>query len=336
MKICIYGTGAIGGYMAVKLKRSGADVTCIARGAHLRAIRENGLKLLINDEEHTEYVPCTDNPGEIGVQDYVIIALKAPSLHDAADAMTPLFHKGTSVVTAQNGIPWWYFYKSGGDFEGTRLASVDRGNRLWDTIGPERAIGCVVYPAATVVEPGVIRHTYGSRFSLGEPDGSRSDRLRSLAAVMSEAGFQTRVRTKIRDEIWVKLWGNLSINPISTLTSATIRQIVENEGTHAIVRSMMIEAKRIAEALDIRFKIDVDKRIAGALEVGHHKTSMLQDLEKGRTLEIDALLSAVQELAGLCNIKTPTIDMVLSLVKLRARLAGCYADPGQGESVMKT
>ncbi len=325
MKICIYGAGAIGGYLAVGLKRAGADVTCIARGAHMRAIQESGLKLLIDDDEIIEHMPCTEDPKEVGPQDYVIVALKAPSAHAVADTMTPLFHDRTAVVTAQNGLPWWYFYKSGGPFEDRRITSVDPDDRQWELIGPERAIGCVVYPATEIIEPGVIRHTYGKRFSLGEPDGSKSTRLTALAEMMSSAGFQARIRTTIRDEIWIKLWGNLSLNPVSALTGGTLRQIIEDEGTHKVVRSMMLEAKDIAEALGITFKVNVDKRIAGALDVGDHKTSMLQDLEKGRTMEIDALVGSIQELAQLCDINTPTIDMVLALIKLRGRLAGCYS-----------
>ncbi len=324
MKVCIYGAGAIGGYLAVELKRAGVDVTCIARGDHLRAIQKNGLKLLIGGEEHIEKMPCTDDPNDLGPQDYVIVAVKAPSAHSVAQRMTPLLGRDTAVVTAQNGIPWWYFYRHGGPYDGRRIASVDPGNSQWKFIGPERAIGCVVYPAAEIVEPGVIKHIYSNRFSIGEPDRSKSTRLLILSDMLSNAGFKARVRTNIRDEIWLKLWGNLSFNPVSALTGGTIRQIIEDPGALTIIRAMMLEAKLIAESLGVTFKIDLDKRIAGALEVGDHKTSMLQDLEKGRIMEVDALLGVVQELGRLNKIQTPTIDTVLALVKLEGKLAGAY------------
>lgn len=324
MKVCIYGAGAIGGYLAVELKRAGVDVTCIARGDHLRAIQKNGLRLLIGGEERIEKILCTDDPNDLGPQDYVIVAVKAPSAHSAAQRMAPLLGRDTAVVTAQNGIPWWYFYRHGGPYDGRRIASVDPGNSQWKFIGPERAIGCVVYPAAEIVEPGVIKHIYSNRFSIGEPDRSKSTRLMILSDMLSNAGFKARMRTNIRDEIWVKLWGNLSFNPVSALTGGTIRQIIEDPGVLTIIRAMMLEAKLIAESLGVTFKINLDKRIAGALEVGDHKTSMLQDLEKGRVMEIDALLGVVQELARLSKIQTPAIDAVLALVKLEGRLAGAY------------
>ena len=325
MKVCIYGAGAIGGYLAVELKRAGVDVTCIARGDHLRAIQKNGLTLLIDGEKHIEKISCTDDPNDLGPQDYVIVALKAPSAHGTAHRMTPLLGPDTAVVTAQNGIPWWYFYQHGGPYDGRRIAAVDPGNSQWKFIGPERAIGCVVYPAAEIVEPGVIKHIFSNRFSIGEPDGSKSTRLLALSDMLSNAGFKVRVRNKIRDEIWVKLWGNLSFNPVSALTGGTIRQIIEDPGAVTIIRAMMLEAKLIGESFGVTFKIDLDKRIAGALEVGDHKTSMLQDLERGRIMEVDALLGVVQELGGLSKIQSPVIDTVLALVKLEGRLAGAYS-----------
>ncbi len=325
MKVCIYGAGAIGGYLAVELKRAGVDVTCIARGDHLRAIQKNGLTLLLDGKKHIEKISCTDDPNDLGPQDYVIVALKAPSAHKTADRMTPLLGPDTAVVTAQNGIPWWYFYQHGGPYDGRRIAAVDPGNSQWKVIGPERAIGCVVYPAAEIVEPGVIKHIYSNRFSIGEPDGSKSTRLLALSDMLSNAGFKVRVRNKIRDEIWVKLWGNLSFNPVSALTGGTIRQIIEDPGALTIIRAMMLEAKLIGESFGVTFKIDLDKRIAGALEVGDHKTSMLQDLERGRIMEVDALLGVVQELGRLSKIQSPVIDTVLALVKLEGRLAGAYS-----------
>lgn len=325
MKICVFGAGAIGGYIGAELALAGeAEVTLIARGPHLKAMRESGLKLLIDGEEKVAEVACTDDPAEIGPQDYVIVALKAHSVPGVVDAMQPLLGKETAVVTAQNGVPWWYFYKLEGAHENRRLESVDPGGTLWDRIGPERAIGCVVYPACEIAEPGVVRHLSSNRFPLGEPSGEKTERLLALSKAMVAANLKAPVRPKIRDDIWVKLWGNLSFNPISALTGATLDVIVEDAGTHAVARAMMVEAQEIGERLGVRFPIDVDKRIAGAGEVGAHKTSMLQDLEQGRPMEIDALVTAVQELGRLVEVPTPAIDAVLALVRQRATIAGCY------------
>ncbi len=327
MRICIYGAGAIGGYLGVQLALAGADVTLIARGAHLAAMQAHGVRLRIDGEERVAHPRCTADPAGAGVQDVVIVALKAPSVPAVVDLMQPLLGKDTAVVTAVNGIPWWYFYGQPGPWENHQLASVDPGGRQWHGIGPERAIGCVVYPATEVTAPGVITHLSGDRFSLGEPDGSKSARVAALSEMLRAAGFKAPVRSHIRNDIWVKLWGNLSFNPVSALTHATLDVIAGNPGTRAVVRAMMLEAQAIGEALGIRFGMDVENRIAGAAAVGAHKTSMLQDLERGRTLEIDALVTAVQELGRLVGVATPTIDAVLALVQQRGYLAGCYTYP---------
>lgn len=324
MRICIYGAGAIGGYLGVELALAGAEVTLIARRAHLAAIRENGLKLRIGDEEKVARCAATDDPAEAGEQDCVIIALKAPSVPAVARQMAPLLGPETTIVTAMNGIPYWYFHGQDGPHAGRRLETVDPGGVLWETLTPERAIGCVVYPAAEIVEPGVIQHVYGNRFMLGEPDGSRSDRVRAISQAMTAAGFKAPVRPRIRDDIWIKLWGNLSFNPVSALTGGTLAGIAGDEGTRDVVRRMMIEAQAVGEALGVKFSVDVETRIGWAADTGEHKTSMLQDLELGRTMEIDALVSVVAELGRLVAVETPTIDIVLALVKQRARLAGCY------------
>ncbi len=325
MKICIFGAGAIGGYMAVQLALAeAAEITCIARGPHLAAMRTNGLKLRIGGEEKTVQINCTDDPKEVGPQDYVVVTLKAHSAAAVADQMTPLLAADTAVVTAQNGVPWWYFYEHGGPHDGKRLATVDPDDRQWQYIGPERVIGCVVYPAATIVEPGVIEHEYGNRFTLGEPNGEKTERVQALSAVLAQAELRAPVRPRIRDEIWVKLWGNVSLNPVSALTGATLAQMIDDDEVRGVIHAIMVEAQAVGEALGVRFAVDVDKRIAGAREVGEHKTSMLQDLELGRPMEIDALVSSVQELARLTGVATPTIDRVLAMVKMRARLAGCY------------
>ena len=324
MKICIFGAGAIGGYMGVKLAQAGADVSLVARGPHLAAMKANGLKLLEESGETTVPVTASDNPADLGPQDYIIVTLKAHSVPAVVPKMAPLMGPDTTIVSGVNGVPWWYFHKIGNDLEGTRLASVDPGNAQWDGFGPDRVLGCVVYPAAEVIEPGVIQHIEGTRFSLGEPDGSKSERAMALSKALSAAGLKAPVRPRLRDEIWVKLWGNLSFNPISALTHATLDVLCTDPGTRAVARGMMVEAQEIAEKLGVKFPIDVEKRIDGGGAVGAHRTSMWQDLDQGRPMEIDALVGSVQELGRLTETPTPTIDTVLALVQLRAKSAGLY------------
>ncbi len=324
MKVCIFGAGAIGGYMGALMRRAGAEVSFVARGAHLEAMRRKGVRVLKDEEEIVAHPTCTDDPAALGLQDYVIVALKAHSVPGVVDAMLPLLGNDTGVVTAVNGIPYWYFYKHGGAFEGSTLESIDPGARQWNALRPERAIGCVVYPATEVVEPGVIRHIYGDKFPLGEPSGERTARVERLSELMTAAGLSAPVLDNIRDEIWLKLWGNLSFNPISALTYATLDVICSDPGTRAVAKAMMLEAKAIADAIGVSFRVDVERRIEGARKVGAHKTSMLQDLERGRPMEIDPLVTVVQEMGRLVGVPTPTIDTVLALVKQRARIAGLY------------
>lgn len=326
MRIAIFGAGAIGGHLAAKLAAAGrVDLSLVARGEHLVALRERGLRLIEGDTDQAYPVKATDDAAELGNQDYVVLTMKAHSVPPALRSIAPLLGPRTAVVTMQNGIPWWYFYKSGGPYEGTRIEAVDPGGVISAALGAHRAIGTAVYVAAEVEAPGVIRHAYGARISLGEPSGEKSERTVRLAEEMIAAGMQAPVRTDIRSEIWVKLWGNLSFNPISALTNSTLEDIVADDGTRAVARAMMVEAQTVAETLGVRFPIDVDKRIAGAGSVGAHRTSMLQDLERGRPMEIDALVTAVQELGRLTGNATPTIDLVLALVRRLARAKGCYA-----------
>ena len=324
MKICVFGAGAIGGYMGAKLAQAGADVSLVARGPHLKAMQENGLRLIEEDGETTVQVTASDNAADLGPQDYVIVTLKAHSVPPVVGKMQPLIGDDTTIVSGVNGVPWWYFHKIGGELEGTRLESVDPGNAQWDGFGPDRVLGCVVYPAAEVIEPGVVKHIEGNRFSLGEPDGSKSERALALSKALSAAGLKAPVRPKLRDEIWVKLWGNLSFNPISALTHATLDVLCTDPGTREVARNMMLEAQTIAEKLGVKFPIDVDRRIQGGADVGAHRTSMLQDLDQGRPMEIDALVGSVQELGRVTDTPTPTIDTVLALVALRAKTAGLY------------
>jgi 2-dehydropantoate 2-reductase len=325
MKICIFGAGAIGGYMAAKLAQAGADVSIVARGPHLAAIQAKGLTLLEEGADPvTVQVWASADPTDLGPQDYVIVTLKAHSVPPVVGAMQPLIGPETTIVSGVNGVPWWYFHKIGGALEGTRLHSVDPGNVQWDGFGPDRVLGCVVYPAAEVSQPGTIHHIEGNRFSLGEPDGSKSDRAVALSQALQAAGLKAPVRPRLRDEIWVKLWGNLSFNPISALTHATLDVLCTDPGTRNVARRMMVEAQEIAEKLGVSFPIDVERRIDGGAAVGAHRTSMLQDLDAGRPMEIDALVGSVQELGRITGTPTPTIDTVFALIALRGRVAGLY------------
>jgi 2-dehydropantoate 2-reductase len=319
MKVCIYGAGAIGGYLAVELALSGQDVCVVARGAHLKAIQERGLTLHIQGREKVARVPADSDPRAFGPQDMVICALKAHQAFDCAESFAPLLKQDTAVLTAMNGIPWWYFYKSGGRFEGRYLETVDRGGRQWNSIGPQRAIGCVVEPACEVVAPGVIAHHQFNRFIIGEPDGSRTSRVEELSKVLTAAGFDAPVRDNIRWNIWLKLWGNVCFNPISALTGATLGRMIGNPDLRALCKTMMLETQAVNEALDVHIPTEMmDRRLAGAATATDHKMSMLQDLERGRSLEIDALVGAVQELGRLTGVKTPVVDAVLALIKERA------------------
>ena len=322
-RICVFGAGAIGGLIAVKLHvAGGTEVSCIARGPHLEAMRANGLRLVSAENELTAHLRCTDDPTELGPQDFVINALKAPSAARTAASLKPLLGADTAVVTAQNGIPWWYFYAHGGPFKGRQLQSTDPDEQQWREIGPERAIGCVLYPAAEIVEPGTIKHVYGTRLTLGEPSDEKTERIALLSDLLSQAGFKAPVSKRIRQEIWLKLWGNLSFNPVSVLTHGTLAQLAGDPDVKAILAAMMLEARTVAEQLGIRFPMTIERRIEQGGQVGDHKTSMLQDLELGRTIEIGVMVDAVQEIAGLMDVPTPTIDMIGGLTRLRAKTAG--------------
>ena len=321
MKICVYGAGAIGAFMGVQLARAGADVSFVARGAHLAAMQANGVRLQMNGTETTMRLRCTDDPAELGPQDYVIIALKAHSVLGVVDKLLPLLGEHTAIVTAVNGIPYWYFYEHGGDFAGTTLEAIDPGGRQWKLFGPQRGIGCVLFPAAEIVAPGVIHHVYGNKFPLGEPSGETTPRIQQLHDIMVAAGFEAPIRNNIRDEIWLKLWGNLCFNPISALTHATLDVLTTDPRTRALSRAMMLEAKQIGDRLGVHFRVDVERRIDGAGAVGAHKTSMLQDLEAGRPMEIDPLLTVVHEMGQLVGVETPMLDAVLALIKLREAVA---------------
>jgi 2-dehydropantoate 2-reductase len=325
MKICIFGAGAIGGYLAVGLAGvPGVEVSVIARGAHLKAIRENGLTLVRDGTRTTVQVQATADPAEVGTVDVVFNCLKAHQAWESAEAMLPLLGPDTAVVCCQNGVPWWYFHGLVGRIEGRRLDAVDRGDRQWLAIGPHRAIGCSVYPAAEISEPGVIRHVYGDKFALGEPDGTVTPRIARISQVLEQAGFKAPVLDDIRSELWLKLWVNLCFNPISALTRGTLDVVASDPTSRATARAMMLEAQVIAESLGAGFRVDVERRINGAAKVGKHRTSMLQDLEAGKAMEIDALVTAVQEMGQITGYPTPTLDVVLGLVQQLGMNHGLY------------
>ena len=324
MKIAVFGAGAIGGYMAGRLAAAGEEVTLVARGAKLAAIRRDGLRLIEDDGETMTRPACTDDPAEAGVQDYVVLAMKAHSAPAVAPRLAPLLGPDTAVVPAVNGVPWWFFHRLGGDWEGRRLGSVDPDDAQWTHIGPERVIGCVVYPAAEVVAPGVVRHVSGERMPVGEPDGTRSERARRLSRAMIAAGMKAPVRPRIRDDIWIKLWGNATLNPVSMLTGAALDAIVGDDAVRAAVRAMMVEVDSVGQRLGLRLPIGVDRRLAGAAAVGAHRTSTLQDYENGRAVELEPLIGAVVEIARMVGVETPTLDLVYALARQRARTAGVW------------
>jgi 2-dehydropantoate 2-reductase len=321
MRICIVGAGAIGGLLGVRLSRAGHEVTLIARGPHLAAIQSRGLALELHDGTRlvADSIRATADLRAAGAHDLVILGVKANQVEAIVDDLGALMHPDTIVVPMQNGIPWWYFQRHGGPHEGTVVRAVDPAGRIAAGIDPARILGCVVYPAGEIAAPGVIRHVEGDRFPIGELDGSDTARARRVSETFAAAGFKAPVLPDIRAEIWLKLWGNLTFNPISALTHATLVDICQLPLTRDLARHMMLEAQTVAERLGITFRVDIERRIAGAEKVGRHKTSMLQDVESGRDPEIDALVGSVIELGRLVEVPTPHIAALYALVKLLAQ-----------------
>ena len=321
MKIAIIGAGAIGGYVGTRLALAGEDVTFIARGANLEALRSRGIRLLSADgtEETAPNVKATNDYAAAGAQDVVILAMKAHQLESVAAQVPTLFGPDTVVVPMQNGIPYWYFHGYPGELAGTRVKSVDPSGLIGEQIPCERVIGCVVYPAAELLSPGVVKHVEGNRFPVGEPNGESSARVLRVSECFIRGGLQAPVLKDIRAEIWLKLWGNLTFNPISALSRATLAGICQYPPSRAVAAAMMTEAQTVANKLGITFRVSIEKRINGAERVGHHKTSMLQDVESARTLEIEALLGSVVELARLTQTPTPHLDTVYALTTLLAK-----------------
>jgi 2-dehydropantoate 2-reductase len=327
MKIAVVGAGAIGGYLGARLALAGEEVTFIARGANLQAIRSNGFKLIEEDGEERVAggVRAEQDMALAGPQDYVLLALKAHQVGPIARDLRGLLGPQTAVVTMQNGVPWWYFHKLGGEFDGRPVTKVDPDGLIAANIENERVIGSVVYPASELIAPGVVKVIEGNRFSLGEPDNSKSERALRLSEAFTRAGFKAPVSSDLRSEIWLKLWGNLTFNPVSALTHATLAGICRFPLTRELAAGMMREAQTVAEKLGVRFRISIEKRIAGAEAVGEHKTSMLQDVERGRELELEALLGTVVELARMSATPTPQIDAVYACASL---LAATLAERG--------
>ncbi|MCH8847600.1 MAG: 2-dehydropantoate 2-reductase [Chloroflexi bacterium] len=316
MRFAIYGAGAIGAYLGAKLAAAGEDVSLIARGPHLRALQEHGVRVRSPDGDFEAKPLATDDPREVGEVDYLVLAVKAHGLTAIAPLLAPLLGDATAVVPAQNGIPWWYFSRHGGPWEGTRLESADPGGVIAAHISPERIIGCVVYPAVAIVEPGVIEHTEGDRFSIGELDGSTSERCRALSTAIGRAGLRAPIRSNIREEIWVKLLGNSAFNPVSALTRASLAEIAADPDARALVQAMMEEIYGVAAELGIDIPVSIEARMAGAEAVGAHKTSMLQDVEAAKPLEVDGLVGTVLELGRMLGRPMPCTSAVYACAKL--------------------
>jgi 2-dehydropantoate 2-reductase len=334
VRVAVIGAGAIGGLMGAALARAGCDTHLVARGEHLEAMRQNGLRIVTDGESWSVRVPCTDDPRDIGPADFVILGVKSYAYAGIGDLLEPLLHEHTALVPAQNGIPWWYFYKHGGPYDGRRIESVDPGGAVSALMPPRRVIGCVVYPAAVVTEPGVIHHVEGRRFAVGEPDGSKSVRCERFAAALNAGGMKCSISDRIRDQIWVKLMGNATFNPLSALTRATMAEICRFPPTRELAAEMMRETVAIATRLGCEVPVSIERRLAGAERVGEHRTSMLQDLEAGRRMEIEALVGAVVELADLTGVQSPRLRTVHAAVALLASrpvrcAAGAVRQPGK-------
>jgi 2-dehydropantoate 2-reductase len=316
VRVAVVGAGAIGAYVGAALHRAGVDVHLVARGAHLEAIRRDGVRVLSPRGDFTARPPATDDPREIGPVDHVLLGLKANAYAGCGPMLDPLTNDDTAIIAAQNGIPWWYFHKLAGPHEGYRIEAVDPGGAVTATIPPERAIGCVVYAATEIAAPGVIQHLEGTRFSIGEPDGTISSRCVAFSEAMVAGGLKCPVEPDLREDIWIKLMGNIAFNPISALTRATMIEICRHHDTRELVITMMRETLDVADRLGCRPEISIDRRLAGAERAGHHKTSTLQDLEKGKPLELDVILAAVVELADLTGTPVPTLRAINAVAGL--------------------
>ena len=326
MNICVFGAGAIGGYIGCCLSKAGANVSLIARGPHKEAIEKNGLTLITGNSSDTFNLKVTENPKELETQDYIIIGVKAHAIAGIVENLKPLLNKNTSILSAVNGIPWWYFYKANSNtiLENTHIDSVDPEGIIWKNINPERALGCVVYPACEIEKPGVIKHIEGNRFSLGEPSGINTDRLKILSDLFIKGGLKAPQKKNLRDEIWIKLWGNCSFNPISAITGASLDIIGNDPSSRNLIKQMMLECQKVGEAVGVHFGVSIEKRIDGASSIIGHKPSTRQDIEMKRPLEIDPIMSAIIEIGNKLRIPTPMLKHINSILKLKADYLGLY------------
>jgi 2-dehydropantoate 2-reductase len=325
VKVCIYGAGAIGGWIGHGLARAGASVSVVARGATLAALRANGLQLIQASGVTAQAVACSAAPQELGVQDVVIVSVKAPALAEVAKGIAPLIGPDTIVVTAMNGVPWWFLQGFGGAFADKSLASIDPHRHIASSIAPQHIVGCVVHASCSVDAPGVVRHHFGNKLIIGEPLGAATARIAQLAALFAAAGFEVNVSAQIQKDIWFKLWGNMTVNPVSALTGATTDLILNDELVRGFISSVMLEAKEIGHRLGIEIDQQPADRHAFTLKLGAFKTSMLQDVEAGKAVELDALVAAVKELGTLTHVATPYLDALLGLARLQARVRDLYA-----------
>ena len=326
INICIFGAGAIGGYLGCCLSKAGANVSLIARGAHKEAIEKDGLTLISNEGSENFNLKVTDNPNDLNTQDYIILAVKAHAISNIVTSLQPLLNNKTTVLSAVNGLPWWYFYKANSQtkLENSYIESVDPNGLIWNTIDPKRALGCVVYPACEIEKPGVIRHIKGNRFSLGEPDGVNSERLKILSNLLIAGGLKAPQKKRIRDEIWIKLWGNCSFNPLSAITGASLDVIGNDPGSRMLITQLMEECQNVGQALGIKFNVSIEDRINGATSIIGHKPSTRQDIEMKRPLEIDPIMSAIIEIGQKLNIPTPMLKNINAILKLKADYLGLY------------
>ena len=326
INICIFGAGAIGGYLGCCLSKAGANVSLIARGAHKEAIEKDGLTLISNESSENFNLKVTDNPNDLNTQDYIILAVKAHAISNIVTSLQPLLNNKTTVLSAVNGLPWWYFYKANSQtkLENSYIESVDPNGLIWDTIDPKRALGCVVYPACEIEKPGVIKHIKGNRFSLGEPDGVNSERLKILSNLLIAGGLKAPQKKRIRDEIWIKLWGNCSFNPLSAITGASLDVIGNDQGSRMLITQLMEECQNVGQALGIKFNVSIEDRINGATSIIGHKPSTRQDIEMKRPLEIDPIMSAIIEIGQKLNIPTPMLKNINAILKLKADYLGLY------------
>ena len=324
MKVCIYGAGAIGGWLGSGLARAGCSVSVVARGQTLDALQLHGLRLKQGRLVTSQAVASSAEPADLGVQDLIVLAVKAPSLPEVARQIAPLLGPDTMVLTAMNGVPWWFLHGFGGALAGTRLTSIDPAGALSRAMPARHVIGCVVHANCSVAEPGLVRHHFGNKLIIGEPSGKQTGRLRELAGLLEKAGFETEVSAQIQKDIWFKLWGNMTVNPISALTGATTDRIMGDELVRGFISSVMLEAKEIGARIGIAIDQQPEDRHQVTLKLGAFKTSMLQDVEAGRAVELDALVGAVRELGQLTGVATPFTDALLGLARLQARVRGLY------------